>query len=88
MRSPNEIRMEWGINIGESFVEVEAQCIPIPLLEFGDKKVSPEMRNGRFRQQKDFKPVHFSSNNCFQFSLLLQPHQSYIHILCFIFPIN
>ena len=64
MRSPNEIRMEWGINIGESFVEVEAQCIPIPLLEFGDKKVSPEMRNGRFRQQKDFKPVHFSSNNC------------------------
>ena len=64
LRSPNEIRMEWGINIGESFVEVEAQCIPIPLLEFGDKNVSPQMKNGRFRQQKDFKPVHFSSNNC------------------------
>ena len=64
LRSPNEIRMEWGINIEDNFVEVEAQCIPIPLLEFGDKKESPQMRNGRFRQQKDFRPVHFSSNNC------------------------
>ena len=64
LRSPNEIRMEWGINIGDNFVEVEAQCIPIPLLEFGDKKESPQMRNGRFRQQKDFRPVNFSSNNC------------------------
>ena len=64
LRSPNEIRMEWGINIEDNFVEVEAQCIPIPLLEFGDKKESPQMRNGRFRQQKDFRPVNFSSNNC------------------------
>ena len=61
---PNEIRMEWGINIDENFVEVEAQCIPIPLLEFGDKKEAPQMRNGRFRQLRDFNPIHFNNHNC------------------------
>ena len=64
LRSPNEIRMEWGINIDENFVEVEAQCIPIPLLEFGDKKEAPQMRNGRFRQLRDFNPIHFNNHNC------------------------
>ena len=64
LRSPNEIRMEWGINIGENFVEVEAQCLPIPHLEFGDKTEVPQMRFGRFRQLKDFNPIDFNSNNC------------------------
>ena len=64
LRSPNEIRMEWGINIGENFVEVEAQCIPIPELEFGEKTETPKINNGRFRQQKDFRPVNFNHNNC------------------------
>ena len=64
LRSPNEIRMEWGINIDENFVEVEAQCIPIPLLEFGDKKEAPQMRNGRFKQLRDFNPIHFNNHNC------------------------
>ena len=64
LRSPNEIRMEWGINIDENFVEVEAQCIPIPLLEFGDKKEVPQMKNGRFRPLRDFKPIHFNNRNC------------------------
>jgi len=64
LRSPNEIRMEWGINIDENFVEVEAQCIPIPLLEFGDKKEAPQMRNGRFKQLRDFNPIHFNKRNC------------------------
>ena len=64
LRSPNEIRMEWGINIGENFVEVEAQCIPIPELEFGGKTEVPQIKNGRFRPQKDFKPVNFNQHNC------------------------
>ena len=62
--SPNEIRMEWGINIGENFVEVEAHRLPVPKLEFGDKEEVPQLKNGRFRQQKDFKPVSFNSENC------------------------
>ena len=64
LRSPNEIRMEWGINIGDNFVEVEAQCLPIPELEFDGKKEVPQMRNGRFRQQKDIHPVNFNDTNC------------------------
>ena len=64
LRSPNEIRMEWGINIDENFVEVEAQCIPIPQLEFGDKKEAPQMKNGRFRPLRDFHPINFNSHNC------------------------
>ena len=56
--------MEWGINIGENFVEVEAQCIPIPELEFGGKTEVPQIKNGRFRQQKDFNPVNFNPHNC------------------------
>ena len=56
--------MEWGINIGDNFVEVEAQCIPIPQLEFGDKKEIPQLRNGRFRQQRNFTKISFNSDNC------------------------
>ena len=63
LHSPNEIRMEWGINIGDNFVEVEAQCLPIPSLEFKDKTEVPQLRNGRFRQQKDFKPKNFNKEN-------------------------
>ena len=64
MPSPNEIRMEWGIVIGENFVEVEAQCLPIPQLEFKNKKEVPQLRYGRFRQQEDFSPVKFDNGNC------------------------
>ena len=65
LHSPDEIRKEWGINFGESFVEVEAQCLPLPKLQFGnDKKEVVQLRNGRFRQQRDFKPISFDKNNC------------------------
>jgi aubergine-like protein len=56
--------MEWGISFGENFVEVEAQCLPLPRLQFGNENKEVQLRNGRFRQQKDFKPVSFDSNNC------------------------
>ena len=64
LRSPNEIRMEWGINIGDNFVEVEAQCLPIPQLEFGSGKETPSLKNGRFRQQKNYSKISFDQNNC------------------------
>ena len=64
LRSPNEIRMEWGINIGDNFVEVEAQCLPIPQLEFGSGKETPFLKNGRFRQQKNYSKISFDQNNC------------------------
>ena len=64
LRSPNEIRMEWGINIGDNFVEVEAQCLPIPQLEFGSGKETPLLLNGRFRQQKNYSKISFDQNNC------------------------
>ena len=64
LHSPDEIRMEWGINIGDNFVEVEAKCLPIPELEFHQKKEVPQLRNGRFRQQGDYNPKSFNHNNC------------------------
>ena len=64
LHSPNEIRKEWGINISDNFVEVEAQCLPVPKLEFRDKAEIPQLRNGRFRQQTDYKAVEFDSENC------------------------
>ena len=64
LHSPNEIRMEWGINIGDNFVEVEGHCLPIPKLIFGNKEEVPTLKYGRFRQQKDYKPVEFNKDNC------------------------
>ena len=64
LRSPNEIRKEWGINIADYFEEIEALCLHIPQFEFGESKEIPQLKNGRFRQQKDVSPVHFDSNNC------------------------
>ena len=64
LHSPNEIRMEWGITIGDNFVEVKAQCLPIPQLEFKNKKEVIQLRNGRFRQQQDFHPIDFDKENC------------------------
>ena len=64
LHSPDEIRMEWGINIGKDFVEVEAKCLPIPELEFKDKKEIPSLRNGRFKQLADYHPIKFDQNNC------------------------
>jgi hypothetical protein len=39
-------------------------CLHIPQFEFGERKEIPQLKNGRFRQQKDVSPVHFDSNNC------------------------
>ena len=65
LRSPNQIRLEWGINIANYFEEVEALCLPIPQLEFGENtKEVPLLKNGRINQKKDYNPVHFDSNNC------------------------
>ena len=64
LRSPYEIREEWGIRIGDNFVEVEAQLLPPPQLEFGSGKEIPKLRNGRFKQQKNYSKKTFDSNNC------------------------
>ena len=64
LHSPNEIRLEWGITIGDNFVQVQAQCLPIPKLEFKNKTESIQLRYGRFRQQEDFHPVNFDKENC------------------------
>ena len=64
LRSPDEIRMEWGINIGDNFVEVTAQNLPLPKLDFDGKSEEVSLRYGRFRQQRDLRPVNFDKNNC------------------------
>ena len=64
LHSPNDIRIEWGININSNFVEVEAQCLPLPKLQFKNKEEVPQLRNGRFRQQADYQPVSFNKKNC------------------------
>ena len=64
LHSPNEIRMEWGINIGDNFVEVEGHCLPIPKLIFGNKEEVPFLKYGRFRQQRDVEPIAFNKDNC------------------------
>ena len=42
--------MEWGINIGENFVEVTAQNLPLPKLDFNGKSDEVILRYGRFGQ--------------------------------------
>ena len=64
LNSPNEIRLNWGINISDNFLEVEAQCIPVPTIEFKDHKEVPSIHNGQFRQKLDYKPLEFDQNNC------------------------
>ena len=64
LHSPDEIRSEWGINFGQNFVEVEAQCLPLPRLQFENENKEVQLRNGRFRQQRDYKPISFDKNNC------------------------
>lgn len=62
--SPDDIRQEWGITFGESFIEVEARCLPYPQLEFGKGKENVSLNHGRFRQKQDIKPVSFNNKNC------------------------
>ena len=63
--SPDEIRKEWGISFGDSFVEVEARTLSLPELEFGDARPERvQISHGRFRQKKDVSGVNFDNNNC------------------------
>lgn len=63
--SPDEVRKEWGINFGDRFVEVEARCLNLPELEFGESRPEkPQVSHGRFRQKKDIAGINFDSQNC------------------------
>ena len=63
--SPNDVRNEWGINFGESFVQVEGRVLPLPELEFGGcRPEKPLINHGRLRQKKDKLGVNFDGNNC------------------------
>ena len=65
LKSPEEVRAEWGINFEDNFTEVFARCLPLPKIIFGDSNNSGLIMNrGRFRQQKDINPIDFDSKNC------------------------
>ena len=65
LKSPEEVRTEWGINFEDNFTEVIARCLPLPDIIFGDNNKSEIIMNrGRFRQKKDICPVDFDKNNC------------------------
>ena len=64
LRSPDEIREEWGIKIGDNFVEVVANCLEIPNIEFGSGVEKVQLRYGRFKQLRDLRPVNFDKHNC------------------------
>lgn len=65
LKSPDEVRTEWGINLEQNFTEVIARCLPLPKVIFGDLKDSEiTLNRGRFRQQKDISPVNFNKDNC------------------------
>ena len=63
--SPDDIRKEWGINFGEKFVELEARCLTLPELEFGNgHPEKPQISHGRFRQKRDVSVINFNRENC------------------------
>ena len=63
--SPDEVRQQWGISFGDSFIEVEARCLNIPDLEFGGGRPEKlQISHGRFRQKRDISGVNFDNNNC------------------------
>ena len=63
--SPDEIRQQWGISLGDSFIEVEARCLNTPDLEFGGGRPEKlQISHGRFRQKRDISGVNFDNNNC------------------------
>ena len=65
LKSPEEIRNEWGINFEDNFIEVIARCLPLPEITFGgDNNSELVINRGRFRQQKDISPVNFNKDNC------------------------
>ena len=65
LKSPEEVRAEWGINFEDNFTEVIAHCLPLPNIIFGNPNKSELVLNrGRFRQQKDICPVDFDKSNC------------------------
>ena len=65
LKSPEEVRSEWGINFDDNFTEVIARCLPLPDIVFGGTNNTELVINrGRFRQQKDIFPVNFSKENC------------------------
>ena len=65
LKSPEEIRVEWGINFEQNFTDVEARCLSLPNIIFGESNNTEIILNrGRFRQQKDILPVHFNKDNC------------------------
>ncbi len=65
LKSPEDIRNDWGINFEDNFTEVIAQCLPLPEIIFGGENNGELIMNrGRFRQQKDISPVNFNKDNC------------------------
>ena len=65
LKSPEDVRTEWGINFESNFTEVEARCLSLPNVIFGSSSNSELIMNrGRFRQQKDICPVDFDKTNC------------------------
>ena len=63
--SPDEVRQQWGISFGDSFIEVEARCLNTPDLEFGGGRPEKlQISHGRFRQKRDISGVNFDNNNC------------------------
>ena len=65
LKSPEEVRAEWGINFETNFTEVTARCLSLPDIIFGDSNNNELVINrGRFRQKKDICPVDFDSKNC------------------------
>ena len=65
LKSPEEVREEWGINFESNFTQVEARCLSLPNIIFGGSSNTELIINrGRFRQQKDIYPVNFDKNNC------------------------
>ena len=63
--SPNNIRVEWGINFAENFVEFSTFCLPQPKIQFADSKFEEaHLINGKFKIKKVLHPVNFDEKNC------------------------
>ena len=70
------MKLGWnGEYLCDNLVQVEVQCLPIPELEFKNKKEVIQLHNGRFRQRQDFQPIDFDKEN---FILITFAHLKYL----------
>ena len=64
LKSPDEIRQEWGLELDGDLLELNARVLSVPSVEFGNNATQQLLlKNGRFNQQQVKKGVNFTTKD-------------------------